>query len=447
LIALLLLILSCSVSRADPLPYTTRTHPYTGWNTTVSGDVRTVGMAGATVGLADTFLAAADNPGGLAMTLKDADANFSSNKIADRHVQNPDYPITTGDIGVAATFYPWAVSLGYVTPSREGQPYSITGFPGQADVTVTTREFRLGVARVFADNRFSLGLSLNIGQGEEEIEFVNGGPDSVEHAYTLGATFGSMYRLPNHLLLGASYTLPVTYHFDRPSGSNIPPVSGFYQSILVPERFALGLGWIPNRYARTDVSLFVVGRSPGAALLGDEQSPIGDHVSVQPRLGGAYIFADYKNVRGTLFAGTYYEMNRIDDAGSRLHATAGVEVQPWIFTLGFGMDVAEQYSNFIYSIGVDIVRVLMKGRIVPKPYQPPHQGMFPSPVHLSDAGLPRPLVKDWQPKGPDMNPIKIIEKIPERTKKEVKVLKKKLKKKEKKKKKKQPGSGDSRSSP
>jgi hypothetical protein len=201
-------------SFADTLPYSVRTHGYSGWNATVSGDVRTIGMAGATVGLADTFLATRDNPSGLAMTLQGADENYVTNQVSDSHVQNPSSPISTENFGVAVSLHPWAFSLGLVTTSREGQTYAIPSTPGFNSVTVTSRELRMSAARLLLDDRLSVGLSLNIGQGEEEIEpQFQSGPTSVDHVYRLGTTIGGMYQLPNHFLLGASYSPPLTYSF------------------------------------------------------------------------------------------------------------------------------------------------------------------------------------------------------------------------------------------
>jgi hypothetical protein len=420
-------------SFADTLPYGVRTHAYSGWNATVSGDVRTIGMAGATVGLADTFLAASDNPGGLAMTLQGADENYVTNQVSDSHVQNPNSPNETESLGVAVSLHPWAFSLGLVTTSREGQTYAIPNTPGFNSVTVTSRELRMAASRLLLDDRLSVGLSLNIGQGEEEIEpQFQSGPTSVDHVYRVGATFGGQYQLPNHFLLGASYALPVTYSFSGAGAASQLP--GFYQPIVVPERFAMGLGWIPNRNARMDFSVFAVGRSPNAALIRDDVTQIGTHDTFQPRLGAAYVFADFKNVKATAFGGTYFEWSRIDGESNRVHATGGLEVKPYVFTVGIGTDLSSGYSNFILSVGVDLLQVLERVKIVPTPYSPPHQGFLPSAIRLSDAGLPRPMVKDWVQKGPDMNPIEVIKKIPERTKVAVKELKKDWKAYKKKKK-------------
>src|SRR5690349_14222379 len=73
---------------ADTFPtYQTRTRPYDGWTTGVRGDLRTVGMSGATLGLAETFIASLSNPAGLAMTLNGADVNFATNTTYDGVIQ------------------------------------------------------------------------------------------------------------------------------------------------------------------------------------------------------------------------------------------------------------------------------------------------------------------------------------------------------------------------
>src|SRR5690242_18290289 len=66
---LALMALTSPARGADPLRYDQRQHRYNGLSATVTGDIRTVGMAGATVGLADTFLTASNNPAGCSMTL------------------------------------------------------------------------------------------------------------------------------------------------------------------------------------------------------------------------------------------------------------------------------------------------------------------------------------------------------------------------------------------
>jgi hypothetical protein len=424
LFLLCVLLTAVPIVRADTLPYSTRVHSYSGWNTSVSGDVRTVGMSGATIGLPDTFLAASSNPSGLAELLKDADDNIISNNIKDKNIQSTDSPVQTSSLGVAVSIYPWGASIGYVTPSREGGPYYLSNSLDYGNVTVTTRELRLAVARVFAEGKFSLGASINIGQAEEEMQILTGNTgDSVEHTYAVGGTVGGIYRFPHHWLLGMSFFTPMTYNFAN-NAQTTPPVNSFFQQVVTPARVGLGVGWIPNFYTRMDFSIIGVGSTPGAALLKDDQSLVGQHSTLQPRMGIAYIFSDYPNFRGTLFAGTYYEMTRVENTSNRLHGTSGIEIKPWLFTLGLGGDLSSGYSNVITSVGVDLIKGLMKLGIIPKPYNPTYKGFFPSPTRIRDDGLPRPMVVNWHPEGPDMNPIKIIEKIPEKVSEKIKSLEK-----------------------
>jgi hypothetical protein len=415
-------------AHADTLPYATRTNSYNGFTTGVIGDIRTVGMGGAVVGLGDTFLAASDNPSGLGMTLNIADTNITGNSIHDGHVQDYDYTLPTQtSVGAAVALYPWAFSIGEVPVGAAGQVYQLQN-GAVANLQVETHQFRLAAARTLFDNRLSLGLSLNVGVGEEEIS--NPQLDDDQHAAALGATIGAMYQLDGRLLLGASYTTPM--HFAISGDSAVLP--GFFQPIDVPSHFDLGMGWIPNRYIRGDFQLTFLGRTRGAALLNDQTVGVGDNYTVQPHFGFAYQFLDYAIVQSTLFAGTYFETSQIQGASDRLHGTAGLEVKPWFFTAGIGVDRSADYKNFLVSVGIDLGRVLEDLNLVPTPHTPPRNGFLPRPFIQSDDGLTRPLVKNWSPKGPEMNPVKIVKALPHRVKVEAKVLKRKFKKLTKKKK-------------
>jgi hypothetical protein len=140
-------------------------------------------------------------------------------------------------------------------------------------------------------------------------------------------------------------------------------------------------------------------------------------------VGGAYTFANYKEFNAVVFAGSYLEMTRIDGTGNRLHVTSGIELHPWIVNFGAGADLSAGYSNYLVGIGVDIVKAMVKLDLIPTPYTPPYKGFFPSPLHLKDEGLPRPMVKHWRRKGPDMNPIKVIEAVPGRAQKKYQEVK------------------------
>src|SRR5690348_4085605 len=84
----LLLLLSPPALAAPLLPYGQRTIGYSGWSDSVHGDIPNVGMAGATVGLALSFVGCLDNPAGLGMTLASPGIQITSNTVHDGQVQN-----------------------------------------------------------------------------------------------------------------------------------------------------------------------------------------------------------------------------------------------------------------------------------------------------------------------------------------------------------------------
>lgn len=395
-------------SRAQPpLPYDVRTHSYNGFNTGALGDNRTVGMGGATLGLGDTFIAGASNPAGLAMTLDIADFNFTSDSVHDGHVQDYDNssPKMTA-LGVAMAVYPWGFSMGFVPIGSEGQTYTLAN--GQAaNLLVETHEFRLAASRLFFNNRLSLGASINIGIGEQEIQ--TGATDDDRHAAGIGATLGAMIQLPSRFLLSAAYTSPMHYAISGQSAL----LPGFFQDIDVPSRFGLGLGWIPNRFIRGDAQALVVGETHGAALLSNDTSAIGTHYTFQPKFGLAYIFLDFDQFRGTIFGGSYYEDSRIEGATNRWHGTVGIEGRAWIFTAGIGTDRASQYKNTLFSIGIDLARLLGNADLIPTGYRPSGEGILPNPFFEGEDGLPRPLRRHWSPYGgKDLNPVEVLENLP-----------------------------------
>jgi hypothetical protein len=69
-----------------------------------------------------------------------------------------------------------------------------------------------------------------------------------------------------------------------------------------------------------------------------------------------------------------------------------MEVRPWIFNLGWGIDKARHYQNFLFSAGVDLAKVARKLDLIP---QEPHYSparMLPNPTTRSKEGLPRTLL-------------------------------------------------------
>jgi hypothetical protein len=409
---LLALLALPGVAGAQPtLPYTARRLSFSGLTTTVQGDIRTVGMGGATVGLADTFIAALDNPAGLAMTVGVGDIHYATNDIHDQHVQSFDTASSPDSVGLALGLYPWAVSLGYLSHYDEESTYRLQSLLGNPiALRVTTRELVLSAARVFFHNRLSIGAGLILGQAVREMASPLLKLDRSYASYTAGVTVGVTVQLPRRLLFGASFSSPL--HYGGAVSERTLPIPGFFQPVEVPWRVSLGLGFIPNRFFRADLTLHLFTATPRTALVRDEAALVGQRVTLQPRLGVAYVFADFKELKSTLFAGLYFESSRIAGTGDRLHGTLGVEARIWIITVGGGIDFAGGYRNLLVSVGADVFGILARLDVIPKFWTPPSNRMFPHPFKFADDGLARPLVPNWAPGARDVDPIQVALKIP-----------------------------------
>ena len=421
---LLNLVLPAGAEELPIIAESTRNRAYSGFSSTVRGDIRTVGMAGATVGLGDTFIAATDNPAGLAMTMNTGDFNLTTNWVRDSAVQQWGNPVQSSNFGVALSPYPWGFSLGYSTPFSEGQFYR-TAAGTTALMELEIQEYRAAFARVFSDNRLAVGVSLGFGRATARFSPENDLFVWQNSAYSFTPSLGAMYKLPNRVLLGISYRFPVRY--DGTIGAKTPGLGDFFQPFITPGRLGLGAGWIPNRFFRMDFSVFVIGSTPEAGFLSNQLRTVGSSITLQPRIGAAYDFLEFNEFRATAFAGSYYEPARIQDAPNRIHVTMGIETKPWIFTVGTGADFAWHYRNFLVTAGLDLIRTMQKLELVPVPWQPPRGGIFPRPTGLSDEGLARPLAKVWNPKGPEINPIQVGLDLPNAIEKRVRKAGKDLK--------------------
>ena len=406
---------SASAATAPPLPYTVRTRPYNGWSSGVRGDIRTLGLAGATVGLADTYIASIDNPAGLAMTMEGIGLQISGNQIQDGNLQEFDQSFRSRQIGATGSVYPWGFSLGWFTPQQESQNYTIAGGP-PVFLETLTRLFAVSAARVFSNNRFSIGASLLFGQGEETVA------SSTVSSFAFGANLGAMYRLDSKWLIGASYGTSMRYAGDP----NLNPSDGpaaFYQPIESPWRVALGAGYVPNRFFRFGFGFYGLGPLQDAALLSNQNATVGKRFTLSPRMGTDYLIAEFKEFRARAGAGTYFETSRTEGAPSRLHATGGIDFKVWIFDIGWGIDYAFDYRNYITSLGVDIIKLMRKTDLIPPDAGPPPAGTFPSAFHKSDDGLPRALVKEWHNTYPQPDLIDIGLGIPKRAQNKLQQMK------------------------
>ncbi len=397
-----LLALSGTARAADrtivsTLPYSSRTQGYSAYSATTRGNLRTVGMAGATLGLGDPFAAAGENPAGLALTMPVGQTYASANRVRDSNLQSVEAAIQAASIGAGLQFREWAFGISAVNTWGEGQFYRIPdgvgGFSEPQNIDLFVREYRFGAARRFLDERLALGAQLRFGDfsrtmGTASNPWLNWGA----HSYSLGVTVGGLYRLPHRLFLGAALSSPMHYTGGgSPSAFDVLP--GLTQPARSPLKGGIGIGFIPNRIFRADFTLHLAGATPTSALLSDESRSVGEVTTIEPRLGAAYILGDFKSMRATAFGGTYLEPARIEGTSSRLHGTGGAELKWSFMNFGVGFDLATGYRNLLATVGVDPIVVMKKLNLIPPIPNPPPRGFLPRMLYQSDEGLP-PMIRE-----------------------------------------------------
>ncbi len=380
---------------ARSLPYSLREKPYTGFSNTIRGDVRTVGMAGALVSMADSVISSMQNPAGLAMTNDGLIVQFSSNYISDAYIQDLNERFYGNGGGMGAGIFPWGFRAGYFTVHSESQAYEVNSLLHSIRTHLKIVENHFSVGRVFFGKSLSLGLDLIYGKAQQSATIKN--PNTVDIAkesYKFGISAGAIYKFPKRFLLGASYTPEINY--SRPTNSDgtnasIPYITNFFQPVHTPRRIYLGAGWIPNRFFRLGVGLYFYGTTPVTTPMADQTRLTGQKISIQPRLGASYTPIDFKNLKVQIYGGVYYETSRTTGLKGRTHDTLGLEVDPWIFSFGWAVDIAHAYTDHIVLGGLDLVMLARKLKLLPTPPQALLGGFLPKPFYMSDDGLPEPL--------------------------------------------------------
>lgn len=399
----LALLASSSIGHAGVLPYATRTRSYSGATQTVRGDVRAVAMAGATTGIADSALAARDNPSGLAMGFEGVDVSLVTNFVKDGLQGDFGRPTYNNGLGAAFNLYPWGVSFGYFGRVAEDDLFELQSLPGRNQrLSVGTQDFSVAAARVFWDHRLALGIQFDFGQSVLKIEDP-GGFSQQWLGSGFGATVGLSYQFRSKWILGLAYSSPRVFDGAGP-GEHPTALPGFYQAIEIPFKISLGLGWKPNRFTAVDLTLSGYGVTPNAAQLRDERVSVGANFGFTPRFGLSYRLIDFPELDATFFAGTYLETPVVQDTFSRLHGTLGTRGRLWVVLFGAGVDVAVHYSNALFYVGVDVMRVIQKFDLVPELRMGAYGGIFPNPLKERDRGMPRPLVAQYLEPKPQERP-------------------------------------------
>lgn len=411
MILLLIYIIGINTSvAATTLPYTTRTRDFSGWTPASRGDITTIGMSGATVASPSSISAAEVNSAGLAMTSASLSAQINSVRINDERIQKNGEGITSKQVGLALAPNPWGFGFAYYSPMREGGTYSFSNTNRALTTEVGLEEYRFILAHTYFQSRLSVGGSFRIIHATREIGAVDYNKTGI--SYNLGV----LYRLEDRIILGASYSPSISIESgeDNPTQIDMP---GFNRAVKMPSQLAVGVSWIPNRFFKAGFGLHRTGTTENTALLADETKITGSQVTVEPRLGANYVFADFKNINANFALGGYYETSRILGEADRMHATIGLEVNPYIFFSGIGFDLSKDYRNFMVFVGLNVIGTLRTFEIIPKDPVPPANQFFPEPFKAVPDGLPEGLIKGEQTtfKQPSMGDVtKIVTDIPKK---------------------------------
>lgn len=406
-ILFLIFFLNLPVFAAQSLPYSIRTQDYSGWSPAAQSDTNTTGMAGATVALPSSISSAESNPAGFAMETGSVSAQINRISIRDQRIQSENINSSQWGLGVSPP--PWGFSLSYYSPITESGDY-LSPTTGESRRTeVSLKELRLTAARSFLDGHLAIGLSGEFTKAVREF-----GPYSY-NSYAPSFRLGALYRGVKRIILGFSYAPPLTIGPDSegPSQNELP---GFNRALLRPSQLTLGVGWIPNRFFKTGISIARVGNTANTALLSNQSSQTGMSPTWIPRVGASYILAQFNNFSSELAMGSYFDTSRIQGQSNRLHGTIALEVNPYFVNLGVGADLSRDYRNFMIGVGIDIVRTLRTFNIVPRDPTPPMNGFFPKVTQISAEGLPDTMTQG-EPKTsspPTLGDVKqIVKDIPE----------------------------------
>jgi hypothetical protein len=381
LIALTILSLAPRCLASNPtFPYSTRNTNYSAWSPGAQSDTNTTGLAGATVALPSSISAAEMNPAGFAMEMGSLSAQINRISIVDKRIQPDGASMDSTQWGLGVNPSPWGLSIAYYSPITENDVYTSPSTMNASRTEVSLKEFRFTVARNFFNGRLAIGVSGELDKAVREL-----GPYSYD-SYAPSFALGALYRMYEHIILGASYIPPLTINATHdPDQAELP---GFNQAVLRPSQLNLGLGWIPNRFFKIGASLSYVGDTANTALLSDQSIATGVTPTWIPRAGASYILAQFNNFQSELAMGSYYATSRFAGESNLLHATTGWDINPYFVNIGVGFDLAKDYRNIMFGVGVDIVRTLRTFDIIPRDPTPTFNGFFPSPPRVSADGLP-----------------------------------------------------------
>lgn len=358
----------------------------------VLGSVRTVGMGGAAVALAEGSDGALINPAAVAVRRATAQrrwdwgwhaawlnpslaADYDNNGIdADNELEAA--PILTA--GLMGQYRHWGLGISYTSTRIPRTVQSPGG--GERDILPQLEVVRVTLARSFADERVTVGLGFR--RGEFSLDVRSAGESAPTRLFSLSGVSleaGVVWR-PKRAngRIGVALSQPVVVAEPENSACDPENCAGFIlpDEVIVPWELTVGAAWrfgASRWHERTEArfrderalivaaDLVVTGRAERGhgfeAFVAQRLQPAGREISTSVRVG-----AEYELLPGRLRVqlGSYLEPSRFAGVDSRVHLTAGVEWRFWQFTLwdkeyrprlSLTGDFADRYGNAGVSIG------------------------------------------------------------------------------------------------
>ena len=350
---------------------------------TVIGSPRIVAMGGTVAAVSEDMTATLATPAAMAFRPMGAtgwwDWDFYADTlIASRNTDltnsglpaSPDRPVSAGAGGACLYFGKLGVAL-----SGAGVSYGLPpATAGAAPMALSVNGSQLAVGRPFLDGRLGVGVSL------AAAEFtIKQGDTTLFDMTAVSFAGGVSLRLPDKpWRAGVFGQLPtmsgsVTNNCADPTNCNgfVPPTAG-----EMPWQLGGGVAWRfgPTAWNHPGQTLFrderalvvtadlalvgaVAGGMSVAGFAAQMPQVSGRSADLAARFGAE---AEVIPARLRLRAGSYWEPERIEGRGGRIHGTLGAELRLFGFSflgrerrvrLALAADVADHYQNIALSLG------------------------------------------------------------------------------------------------
>ena len=350
---------------------------------TVIGSPRLVAMGGTVAAVSEDMTATLVTPAAMAFRPPGATGWWDWDFYADTLVASrdtdltnsglpasPDRPVEAAAGGVCMYFGKWGVALSGAGVSYGLPPAAASALP----TTLSVNGSQVTVGRPFLDGRLGTGVSLAVGDFS-----IRQGDTTLFDVTAASFAGGVSLRLPEKPwragLFGQLPTMSgtVTNNCADPTNCNgfVPPTAG-----KMPWQLGGGFAW---RFGPT------AWNEPGQTLFRDERALVvtGDIALIGPVSGGMSVAgfaaqmpqasgrtinvsvragAEAEVLPGRLRvrAGSYWEPERIEGRGGRIHGTLGAEFKLFTFSfwgrerrvrVAFAADLADRYQNIALSLG------------------------------------------------------------------------------------------------